>query len=96
MKIIFSPFALQELNDATEYLELQFEGLGQRFRNEVWRAIRRIERYPSAWSAESDNVRRCLLHKFPYKILFSIETDHIYVLAVAHQHREPEYWFGRG
>ena len=27
--------------------------------------------------------------------LYSVESDHIYVIAVAHQHRDPEYWVGR-
>jgi len=31
MRMIFSPFAVQELNEATAYLELQFEGLGATF-----------------------------------------------------------------
>jgi hypothetical protein len=48
-----------------------------------------------AWSVERGEIRKCLLHKFPYKLLYSIEADHILILAVAHQHREPEYWTDR-
>ncbi len=33
-----------------------------------------------------------LLHKFPYKLLYALEHDHIVVIAVAHQHRKPDYW----
>ncbi len=92
MRIVYSALARQELEDAARYYELEHEGLGQRFRQEVKKAARRITRYPQAWSLERGEVRKCLLHKFPYKLLYSIERDHILVIAVAHQHRRPDYW----
>lgn len=98
MRVIFSEYAHFELTDATAYYELEFEGLGARFRNEVAVALKRITSNPEAWAVERGTIRKCLLHKFPYKILYSIETDHIFVIAVAHQHRRPDYWaeqFGR-
>jgi plasmid stabilization system protein ParE len=92
MRIVYSTLARQELEDAARYYELEHEGLGERFRQEVKKAARRITRYPQAWSLERGEVRKCLLHKFPYKLLYSIEKDHIFVIAVAHQHRRPDYW----
>jgi len=35
------------------------------------------------------------MHKFPYKILYSVERDHLLVIAIAHQHRRPDYWIDR-
>lgn len=32
----------------------------------------RIAAYPKAWSVERGEIRKCLLHKFPYKLLYSI------------------------
>jgi len=95
MKVLFSETAHQELEDTIDYLELEFEGLGHRFKKEVNLALQRISRHPNAWSVELDDVRKCLLHKFPYKILYSVEADHIIVIAVAHQHRHPDYWTDR-
>ena len=92
MKVLFSKYARQELLDAARYYELEYEGLGRRFKEEVRTAALRISAYPLAWSVERGEVRKCLLHKFPYKLLYSIEHDHILVLAVAHQHRKPDYW----
>lgn len=95
MKVIFSGLARQELDDATQYYEIQYRGLGKRFRKEVYLAAKRIAKYPKAWSVNRGDVRACLLHKFPYKLLYSIESDHIFVIAVTHQHRRPDYWIGR-
>ncbi len=95
MKVLFSKYARQELLDAVCYYELEYEGLGRRFQEEIRKAALRISEYPLAWSIERGEIRKCLLHKFPYKLLYSIEEDHIVVLAVAHQHRQPDYWIDR-
>ncbi|HET6527487.1 MAG TPA: type II toxin-antitoxin system RelE/ParE family toxin [Balneolaceae bacterium] len=95
MKVVFSKVAKQELDDAVYYYELEFKGLGKRFREEVRKSIVRIIDFPRAWSIMQGDVRKCLLHKFPYNLLYSIEEDHIFIIAVAHQHRRPDYWIDR-
>lgn len=92
MKVIFSALAAKELRDARGYYELEFTGLGARFSADVQAAIARIVRYPAAWNVERGEIRRCLLQRFPYKVLYSVEPDHIFVIAIAHQHRKPDYW----
>ncbi|KFD41358.1 plasmid stabilization protein [Peptococcaceae bacterium SCADC1_2_3] len=95
MKVIFSKYAKQELEDAASFYELEYPGLGEKFKEEVRRAILRIVDYPEAWSIESGEVRKYLLHKFPYKILYSIEQDYIFIITIAHGHRKPDYWIER-
>ena len=95
MKVIFSKYARQELDDATQYYEIEYQGLGKRFRDEVRKAAKRISEYPEAWSVERGEVRKCTLHKFPYKLLYSVESNHVFIIAVAHQHRRPDYWIER-
>lgn len=77
MRVIFSRIARQELEDASHYYELEYSGLGRRFKEEVRRATLRIAEYPKAWSVERGEVRKCLLHKFPYKLMYSVEEDQI-------------------
>lgn len=95
MRVIFTRYAKQELEDAVRYYEYAYSGLGKAFKEEIRRAVLRIAEYPQAWSVEYSDVRKYLLHKFPYKLLYSTEEDHILVIAVAHQHRKPNYWIGR-
>jgi len=95
MRVIFTRIARQELEDAGRFYELEYSGLGQSFKEEVRKSALRISEYPKAWSIERGEVRKCLLHRFPYKLLYSVEEDHILVIAVAHQHRKPDYWFDR-
>ena len=95
MKVVFDKLAKAELEDASQYYELEVAGLGSQFREEVKNGIRRIREYPTAWPKERGEVRRHLLHRFPYKILYSIEEHYIYVIAIAHCHRQPDYWIER-
>ena len=95
MRVIFTRIARQELEDAVRYYELEYSGLGHRFKEEVRRAALRMAEHPQAWSIEQGDVRKCLLLKFPYKLMYSVEEDHILIIAVAHHHRKPAYWVGR-
>jgi len=92
MKVVFTEFAMQELEDAVTFYEIELSGLGIKFKSEVKKSISRIIEHPKAWSVERGEIRRALLHHFPYKILYSIEKDHILIIAIAHQHRKPAYW----
>ena len=49
MKVIFSTYAKLELEDATHFYELEFEGLGWRFKEEVKKAAIRVSEYSEAW-----------------------------------------------
>jgi len=96
MRVLFTRMAKQELEDAVRCYELEYSGLGRRFKEEVKKSILRIVDYPQAWSIARGDVRKCLLHKFPYKLMYSLEEDVIPIITVAHQHRKPDYWVGRG
>ncbi len=95
MKVVFTSFAKSELEEATAFYELEYKGLEKRFKQEVKKSIKRIIEYPKVYSIERGDIRKCLLHKFPYKILYSVEDNHILVIAIAHLHRKPNYWIER-
>lgn len=95
MQVVFSALARQELDDASDYYQMALEGLGKLFRHEVRIAVKRIMAHPKAWSVGNNEIRKCLMHRFPYNIFYSIEPDHIFIIAIAHQHRKPDYWVGK-
>ena len=95
MKIEFLKAAQTELDQAFEWYETQQKDLGVQFLNEFDAAIRRISSYPESYILIEKNVRRCLVKRFPYGILYGIDTDKIVVIAVAHLHRKPDYWIDR-
>jgi hypothetical protein len=95
MEVKFNELAVREMNDAIAYYELQFSGLGTAFKEEIKKAINRIIKYPNAWPIVDENIRKYILHKYPYNLYYSMEKDHLYIIAIAHQHRKPNYWIDR-
>jgi len=91
----FDPLAQREYDDAIEYYEVQEEGLGEKFRAAVSAAIAILERYPDIGEEVRPGIRKMLLRRFPYKLLYSVIDDEVYIIAVAHGHREPDYWVRR-
>ncbi len=52
MHVLFTRIARWELEDAVRYYELEYSGLGRRFKGEVGKAAVRIAEYPQSWSME--------------------------------------------
>ena len=95
MKVKFLPPARHELHEAIIYYSTQRASLGDEFRDEAWETIRRIKDYPLAWHSLGGEIRRCQMRRFPYGIIYEPSDLEIVVIAVAHLHREPEYWRNR-
>jgi hypothetical protein len=73
-------------------MKLNRKTLGVQFLTEFDAAIRRIFAYPKSYALLENEVRRCLIKRFPYGILYGIDADTILIIAVAHLHRKPNYW----
>lgn len=95
MKVEFLEPAQTELDQAFEWYETQQENLGLQFLSEFDAAIRRIAAFPEAYVLIEKEVRRCLIKRFPYGVLYGLDTDKIIVIAVVHLHRKPDYWIAR-
>jgi plasmid stabilization system protein ParE len=92
VNVLFHPAAESEFNAAIDYYEDIEKGLGYDFSLETFSALERIIAFPKAWLVIEDDIRRSLVRRFPYGILYAEEQDKIYVVAVMHLHRDPDYW----
>ncbi len=95
MKIRFLKHAQSEVDDAFSWYDSQAHGLGTQFLDDLDRAVRRIAAFPLANTEIEEGLRRCLLSKFPYGIIYGLDSEIVIVVAVAHLHREPRYWIDR-
>lgn len=84
-----------ELNEAIEWYETHEPGLGLDFATEVHAAIQRALAFPLAWQEMGGDIRRALVYRFFYGILYVPEQDQILIIAVMHLHRQPGYWQDR-
>lgn len=92
MSFSFHPEAAEEFDAAVVWYEERSAGLGLDFATEIRQAILRAESMPLAWTQIEGDIRRVLVHRFPYGILYSPDDDHLHIVAVMHLSREPGYW----
>ncbi|MGZ4987408.1 MAG: type II toxin-antitoxin system RelE/ParE family toxin [Limisphaerales bacterium] len=92
MRYEFHPEAIAEFEDAARYYADCLEGLDLRFIECVELAFRQICEEPDRWRVFEQDVRRYLVHVFPYAVLYSIEADYVLIIAIMHCGREPGYW----
>lgn len=94
MKVTFLAPEKYEYDEAVEHYEEQQQGLGERFRVEVIRSLKRVANFSNAYVQFSENTRRCLVAKFQHSIVYHFDRDNeeIIVIAIAHTRRKPEYW----
>ncbi len=78
MTFSFHPEVEKEFLEAIDYYEDRERGLGYDFSIEVLAAIQNIVTYPIAWPVIEEGVRRCLVNRFPYGVIYSIEQDEIF------------------
>jgi len=95
MKTIIFQQAFEELNDAIEYYEEQQAGFGLKLKDEVDRHVRWIANNSTVPRIRRGGYRRVNLKTFPYYIAYIIREDTLWILAVAHGHRQPRYWINR-
>jgi plasmid stabilization system protein ParE len=95
VKLRFLILAQRELDDAVAWYNEQAAGLGQEFLDELDRVVRRAVTFPMSCPEIEPGVRRCLLARFPYGLIYGVDGETLVVIAVAHLHREPRYWVDR-
>jgi plasmid stabilization system protein ParE len=84
--------ALRELDDAADYYDRESVGLGSVFVDEVEAGLARIRLHSDAAPEIASGVRKLVLARFPYSLIYEPRDDFVRILAVAHQRRRPHYW----
>ncbi len=95
MRLEFHPEAELEFIEAAAYYERQVSGLGQRFGADVRRALDVLLAHPDSGVAVDDDLRKYVLRRFPFSIIYSVSPDVLRVEVLAHQSRRPGYWRSR-
>jgi plasmid stabilization system protein ParE len=87
--------AEEEMIEASLFYEAASLGLGNDLLDDVQRVVDSLREHPYLGHTVDINLRRMLLHRFPFSLIYSIEPDAILIVAVAHYGRRPGYWQDR-
>ncbi|MCZ7663786.1 MAG: type II toxin-antitoxin system RelE/ParE family toxin [Thermoleophilia bacterium] len=94
-RIRLHPAALQELQEAAAFYDLEGPGLGGAFLDDFERAGEQILLLPESSPIARKHARRKFMARFPYAVVYSLIDEDVFVLAVAHSRRRPFYWQDR-
>ncbi|MDR3416144.1 MAG: type II toxin-antitoxin system RelE/ParE family toxin [Nevskia sp.] len=96
MKVEYHPETADDLNSAVSHYNALRPGLGDALRAQVYAAVDRILGRPLTYPRIEGEIRRCLVHRFPYSILFRVVTsENIRILVIRHHRRHPAFGLSR-
>jgi plasmid stabilization system protein ParE len=92
----FHPAATEELAASGDWYDAQLPGLSLDLFDAVEEAIALIVERPSAWQRDGTvsgrEIRRFVMRRFPFSIVYYVVDDNVRIVAVAHGKRRPGYW----
>jgi toxin ParE1/3/4 len=96
----FAPEVHDELAEAADWYDSRRPGLGSELLDEIAAILPAVSERPRSFPRllpfdDRLEIRRALLVRFPYAVVFLVRDHEIRVLAVAHVKRRPDYWINR-
>jgi plasmid stabilization system protein ParE len=86
------PEAEAEIDATAAVYEAQRSGLSASFIAAVERAVSFLRTYPEAGAPIGGSYRRVLVRRFPYGVIYRLDPNGAFIVAVAHVRRRPDYW----
>jgi len=87
--------ALEEAEAAVRWYAERSVSAAAAFSEEIDAAESAIVEFPDAWPPFDHGTRRYLLRRYPFSIIYRVESRRILIVAVAHGQRRPGYWKSR-
>jgi len=92
IEVDFHPEAVRELRAAFLWYFDRNPIVAHSFQIETEQAIGIISENPDLWPKWTDSERKYVYPRFPFNIIYRVNSAKIEIIAVAHQKRKPGYW----
>ena len=90
--IDFHPEAMEDLLLAYNWYLERSEIAARGFEIEIERTFLNIRTSPQSLPKYSDGLYKSVLKRFPFTIFYRIKKGAVFVIAIAHQKRQPGFW----
>ena len=87
--------AESELVESGLFYERRRVLLGDNFLNLIEEALAKIQANPDSGKPGKFQTRSWKVRRFPFRIVYLEQPEHIWIVAVAHLSRKPNYWLER-
>lgn len=91
-RLIIRPEADADIEEAFNWYQGQYDGLGRDFLGELKRSLDFIDINPVALPIVYRNIRRALINRFPHAFFYILDGQKIVVIACVHHKRDPKVW----
>ena len=89
------PEAKAEFDAAADWYEGKWPGLGLDFVRRVREVLIRIAANPRLHATVYREVRKAIVRRFPYVVLYQEEVDEVLIVSIFHTARDPSAWKSR-
>jgi plasmid stabilization system protein ParE len=90
-RLVFHPGVVGDLEAIVAYYAELDGSLPARFRARFSEQVSRLAELPNSGAALFDDFRRIVIKRFPYLIVYRIEGEQVFVLAVVSFRRDPDW-----
>ena len=87
--------AEQELWEAVDWYDSKKNRLGKEFARELQEIMQTIRKFPMRYPKVHKEIRKAVLKRFPYVVIYEIQKDTVFVLSIFHTSRNPKTWKNR-
>ena len=94
VEVRLHPSAEQELRAAYLWYLDRSIIVAEAFQFETDHAIEAISESPDRWPRLTESERRYVFPRFPFSLIYRVNSQFVEVISIAHQKRKPGYWSG--
>jgi plasmid stabilization system protein ParE len=92
VKARLTPEADLDAQQAIRWYDERNREIGDDFLRKINECIISVEKNPERYPVVYRQMRRALVDRFPYEVLYEIESDQITIYAIYHCARDPNVW----
>jgi plasmid stabilization system protein ParE len=93
-KMVVRGSAAKDVLEVFFWYHLISPSLGARFMVALKECYDSIEATPRGYQIRRGDFRHAMLRKFPYRVVFEVEGQEVFIYRVVHQRRKPHSKYG--
>ena len=94
-KFRFISSAMEEVAEAIEHYNQASPRISDAFLSELDHVIQLLMDFPQTGTSVHDDFRSFPFRRYPFNVVYRIDSEELVVVAVTHQSRKPDYWRDR-
>ena|ERR1039457_7206045 len=91
----YHQLAESELIESAKFYEARREFLGDGFLDLIEETLAKIQANPDLGKPGKFATRSWKVRRFPFRIVYLEQLERVWIVAVAHLSRKPNYWLDR-